>query len=142
MPIPVTPDALDLPRARQTAVYVYQTPVRVWHWVNALSLNALHHVREEMLPFGVSMMQGVEQFKRLADAVGTGRIALIEAEEEGRNGRRGVAKLRETEVFLAELRSALTGGTDPVPLSAEFFARRGSRRPCRSDQEAAAPPAA
>jgi hypothetical protein len=111
-------------------------------WVNALSLNALHHIREEMLPFGLSMMQGLEQFKRLAYAVGTGRIALIEAEEEGRTGRRGIAKLRETEAFLAELRSALTGGTDPVPLSAEFFAKRGSRAPRPSDQAIAATPAA
>lgn len=110
-------------------------------WVNVLSLNALHHIREKMLPFTPPMMQGVEQFKRLAYAVGTGRIGLIEAQEERRPARR-IAKLRETEVFLAELRLLLTGGTDPVPLSAEFFARRGSRPPKPVDPNAAAPPAA
>ncbi len=110
-------------------------------WVNSLSLNALHHIRETLLPFSVPMMQGVEQFKRLAYAVGTGRIALIEAAEEGRPGRRRIAKLRETEAFFAELRAALTGGTDPVPLSAEFFARRGSRPPRPRDPSAAAPAA-
>ena len=26
---------------KQTAVYVYEAPVRVWHWVNALSITLL-----------------------------------------------------------------------------------------------------
>ncbi|AHF04391.1 Ni/Fe hydrogenase [Marichromatium purpuratum 984] len=31
----------DVPTVKQTAVYVYQAPVRVWHWVNALSILVL-----------------------------------------------------------------------------------------------------
>jgi Ni/Fe-hydrogenase 1 B-type cytochrome subunit len=30
-----------VPTVKQTAVYVYQTPVRIWHWVNALSITVL-----------------------------------------------------------------------------------------------------
>jgi Ni/Fe-hydrogenase 1 B-type cytochrome subunit len=31
----------DLPVVKQTAVYVYQAPLRAWHWINALSLTVL-----------------------------------------------------------------------------------------------------
>jgi len=30
-----------VPTVKQTAVYVYQTPVRIWHWVNALAITVL-----------------------------------------------------------------------------------------------------
>jgi len=30
-----------IPTTRRTAVYVYQAPLRVWHWVNALSITIL-----------------------------------------------------------------------------------------------------
>ncbi|EXJ15237.1 Ni/Fe-hydrogenase, b-type cytochrome subunit [Imhoffiella purpurea] len=30
-----------VPTVKRTAVYVYQTPVRIWHWVNALSITVL-----------------------------------------------------------------------------------------------------
>ena len=30
-----------VPTVKQTAVYVYQTPVRIWHWINALSIAIL-----------------------------------------------------------------------------------------------------
>ena len=29
------------PTVRQTAVYVYEAPVRAWHWINALSITVL-----------------------------------------------------------------------------------------------------
>lgn len=32
---------LDTPVKKQTAVYVYEAPVRLWHWVNALSITVL-----------------------------------------------------------------------------------------------------
>jgi len=31
----------SLPQVKQTAVYVYQAPLRVWHWVNALAMTVL-----------------------------------------------------------------------------------------------------
>jgi Ni,Fe-hydrogenase I cytochrome b subunit len=31
----------SLPRVKQTAVYVYQAPLRAWHWINALSITIL-----------------------------------------------------------------------------------------------------
>jgi Ni/Fe-hydrogenase 1 B-type cytochrome subunit len=31
----------SLPHVRQTAVYVYQAPLRAWHWINALSITIL-----------------------------------------------------------------------------------------------------
>ncbi|MBK1702479.1 Ni/Fe-hydrogenase, b-type cytochrome subunit [Thiococcus pfennigii] len=30
-----------LPQVQQTAIYVYQAPLRVWHWVNALAITVL-----------------------------------------------------------------------------------------------------
>jgi Ni/Fe-hydrogenase 1 B-type cytochrome subunit len=30
-----------VPTVKRTAVYVYQTPVRIWHWVNALAITVL-----------------------------------------------------------------------------------------------------
>lgn len=31
----------DVPTVKQTAVYVYEAPVRIWHWVNALAMTTL-----------------------------------------------------------------------------------------------------
>jgi len=33
--------ATDLPQVKRTAVYVYQAPLRAWHWVNALAMTVL-----------------------------------------------------------------------------------------------------
>ena len=30
-----------IPTTRRTAVYVYQAPLRAWHWINALSITIL-----------------------------------------------------------------------------------------------------
>ena len=43
-PVPLTGDATDEDRAtirRSTSVYVYQVPVRLWHWVNAAAIMVL-----------------------------------------------------------------------------------------------------
>jgi Ni/Fe-hydrogenase 1 B-type cytochrome subunit len=37
----MTPMNADIPTVRRTAVYVYEAPVRIWHWVNALSITLL-----------------------------------------------------------------------------------------------------
>jgi len=31
----------NLPRTRQTAIYVYEAPLRIWHWVNAVAITVL-----------------------------------------------------------------------------------------------------
>lgn len=42
LPLGADADAEDLARAaRQTSVYVYEAPVRIWHWVNAFSILVL-----------------------------------------------------------------------------------------------------
>ena len=43
-PAPLTGDATDEDRAtiqRGTSVYVYQVPVRLWHWINAACIMTL-----------------------------------------------------------------------------------------------------
>ena len=41
---PLTGDATDTDRAtitRRTSVYVYEAPVRLWHWINAAAIMVL-----------------------------------------------------------------------------------------------------
>lgn len=43
-PVPLTGDATDRDRAtitRRTSVYVYEAPVRLWHWINAAAIMTL-----------------------------------------------------------------------------------------------------